>query len=57
MDPFILTGTTVAAMEVYAGYVLSVKGASVESVQEILQRSYALISAPGGTKTASLESR
>jgi hypothetical protein len=57
MDPFILTGTTVAATEVYAGYVLSVRGASVESVQEILQRSYALVSAPGGTKTASLESR
>jgi hypothetical protein len=57
MDPFILTGTTVAATEVYAGYVLSVKGASVESVHEILQRSYALVSTPGGTKTASLESR
>ena len=57
MDPFTLTGTTVAATEVYAGYVLSVRGASVASVQEILQRSYALISAPGGTKTASLESR
>ena len=57
VDPFILTGTTVAATEIYAGYVLSVKGASVESVQEILQRSYALVSAPGGTKTASLESR
>ena len=57
MDPFILTGTTVAATESYAGYVVSVKGASVESVQEILQRSYALIAPPGGTKTASLESR
>ena len=57
MDPFVLTGTTVAATEVYAGYVVSVKGASVESVQEILQRSYALVSTPGGTKTASLESR
>jgi hypothetical protein len=57
MDPFILTGTTVAATEVYAGYVLSVRGGSVQSVQEILQRSYALISTPGGTKTASLETR
>lgn len=57
MDPFILTGTTVVATEVYAGYVLSVKGASVDSVQEILQRSYALVATPGGTKTASLDSR
>ena len=57
MDPFLLTGTTVAATEVYAGYVLSVKGTSVESVKEILQRSYALVSTPAGTKTASLESR
>jgi hypothetical protein len=57
LDPFILKGTTVAAAEVYAGYVLSVRGASVEAVQEILQRSYALVSTPGGTKTASLETR
>jgi hypothetical protein len=57
LDPFILNGTTVGATEVYAGYVLSVKGASVESVQEILQRSYAMIATPGGTKTASLETR
>jgi hypothetical protein len=57
LDPFIVTGTTVAATEVYAGYVLSVRGGSVQSVQEILQRSYALISTPGGTKTASLETR
>jgi len=57
MDPFILKGTTLAATEVYAGYVLSVRGASVESVQEILQRSYALVATPGGTRTASLESR
>jgi len=56
-DPFILAGTTVGATEVFAGYVLSVKGASVEAVQEILQRSYALVSTPGGTKTASLETR
>jgi hypothetical protein len=57
MDPFILTGTTVAATESYAGYVVSVRGASAESVQEILQRSYALVATPGGAKTASLESR
>jgi len=56
-DPFILAGTTVGATEVFAGYVLSVKGASVAAVQEILQRSYALVSTPGGTKTASLETR
>ncbi|HEY5281744.1 MAG TPA: hypothetical protein VIM14_03045 [Polyangia bacterium] len=56
-DPFTLPGTTVAASETYAGYVLSVRGASVEAVQEILQRSYALVSTPGGAKTASLETR
>jgi len=57
MDPFMLKGTSVVATEVYAGYVLSVRGASVEAVQEILHRSYALVSTPGGTKTASLETR
>jgi hypothetical protein len=56
-DPFTLQGSSVAASEVYAAYVLSVRGTSVEAVQEILQRSYALVSAPGGTKTASLETR
>jgi hypothetical protein len=56
-DPFILSGTTVTASEVYAGYVLSVRAANYNAVQELLQRSYALISTPGGPKTASLESR
>jgi hypothetical protein len=55
MDPFILTGTTVATMEVYAGYVLSVKGASVESIHEILRRSYGLQSTPASPATALLE--
>jgi hypothetical protein len=57
MDPFILPGTTVVAAEVYAGFVLSVRGANHDAVQEILQRSYALISTPGGVKTASLGAR
>ena len=56
-DPFILPGTSVGASEVYAGYVLSVRAANYGAVQDILQRSYALISTPGGTKTASLETR
>jgi len=56
-DPFILSGTTVAASEVYAGYVLSVRAANYNAVQDLLQRFYALISTPGGPKTASLESR
>jgi len=51
-DPFALPGTTVTASEVYAGYQLSVRGASVEAVQEILQRSYALVSTPGVQRTA-----
>jgi hypothetical protein len=57
LDPFILPGTTVGAAEVYAGFVLSVRGTNYDAVQEILQRSYALISTPGGVKTASLETR
>ena len=57
LDPFILPGTTVGATEVYAGYVLSVRGANYEAIQAILQRSYALMSTPGGVKTASLEAR
>jgi hypothetical protein len=56
-DPFILPGTTVAASEAYAGYVLSVRAAKSDAVQEILQRSFAMISTPGGPKTASLEAR
>ncbi len=52
MDPFVLPGTTVTVSEIYAGYELSVRGASVEAVQKILQRSYALISTSGGQKTA-----
>jgi len=52
MDPFILAGTTVTASEIFAGYELSVRGASAEAVQDILQRSYALTSTPGGQKTA-----
>lgn len=56
-DPFILPGTTVVASEVYAGFVLSVRGPNYDAAREILQRSYALISTPGGVKTASLEAR
>jgi len=52
MDPFALPGTTVTASEIYAGYQLAVRGASVEAVQEILQRSYALVSTPAGQRTA-----
>ena len=57
LDPFVVPGTTVGASEVYAGYVLSVRGANYDAVQAILQRSYALVSKPGGVKTASLEAR
>jgi hypothetical protein len=57
MDPFVLRGTTVSAAEGYAGFVLSVRGANHDAVQEILQRSYALVSTPGGVKTASLGTR
>ena len=57
LDPFILPGTTVGATEVFAGYVLSVRGAKDDAIQAILQRSYALVSVPGGVKTASLEAR
>jgi len=56
-DPFSLTGTTVAATEVYAGYVLSVRGSSAESVQEILRRWYALRPTPASPATAMLEVR
>jgi hypothetical protein len=56
-DPFVLPGTTVGASEVYAGFVLSVRGPSYDAVREILQRSYALITSPGGVKTAALEAR
>ena len=54
-DPFILPGTTVEASEVYAGFVLSLRGQNYDAAREILQRSYALISPPGGVKTAALE--
>jgi len=57
MDPFAVAGTTVAATEVYAGYVLSVRGASVESVQEILRRWYALRPTPTSPASAMLEVR
>jgi hypothetical protein len=56
-DPFIVAGTSVGATEVYAGYVLSVRGDKDDAIQAILQRSYALVSTPGGVKTASLEAR
>jgi hypothetical protein len=56
-DPFSLTGTTVTAAEVYAGYVLSVRGASVEAVHEILRRSYALQAATFSPATAMVEVR
>ena len=57
LDPFILPGTTVAATEVYAGYVLSVRGANDDAIQAVLHRSYALVSTPGGLRTASLQAR
>jgi hypothetical protein len=57
LDPFVVSGTTVGATEVYAGYVLSVRGANYDAVQAILQRAYALVSTLGGVKTASLEAR
>ena len=57
MDPFVLPGTTVVASEVYAGFMLSVRGPNYDAAREILQRSYALIPTPGGVKTASLEAR
>jgi hypothetical protein len=58
MDPFVLQGTSVGASETYAGFTLSVRGTSVEAVQEILHRSYALRSPPvKGPATAALESR
>jgi hypothetical protein len=57
LDPFILAGTTVGAKEVYAGFELSVRGVNDDAIQAILQRSYALVSTPGGVKTASLKAR
>jgi len=57
LDPFILAGTIVGAKQVYAGFELSVKGINDDAIQAILQRSYALISTPGGVKTASLKAR
>ena len=57
VDPFILPGATVGVTEIYAGFVLSVRGANDDAIQTILQRSYALVLAPAGVKTASLEAR
>jgi hypothetical protein len=57
LDPFILPGTTVGVAEVYAGYVLSVRGVKDDAIQAVLERSYALVSTPGAMKTASLEAR
>ena len=56
-DPFVLSGTTVGASEVYAGFVLSVRGPNYDAAREIMQRAYALIPPPGGVKTAALEAR
>jgi len=56
-DPFVISGTTVGASEVYAGFMLSVRGPNYDAAREILQRSYALTSPPTGVKTASLEAR
>ena len=56
-DPFILSGTTVTASEVYAGYVLSVRAAKSDAVQVILERSFAMISTSEGPNTASLDAR
>ena len=57
LDPFILPRTTVGAKEVYAGFELSLRGVSDDTIQAILQRSYALISPPGDVKMASLKAR
>ncbi len=56
-DPFILPGTTVRVSESYAGYVLTLSATNLSEVQEIMQRSYAMISTPGSLKMASLEAR
>jgi hypothetical protein len=47
----------VGVKEVYAGFELSVRGVNDDAIQAILQRSYALVSPPGGVKTASLKAR
>ena len=56
-DPFILPGTTVRVSESYAGYVVTVTATNSADVQEIQQRFYAVISALGGSKMASLVAR
>jgi hypothetical protein len=53
-DPFILPGTTVRVSQSYAGYVVTVTATNPADVQKIQQRSYAMISASGGSKMASL---
>ena len=55
-DPFVLPGTTVSAVEIYAGYALSVRGANRDSAMEISQRANALLSTPAHPPTASLGS-
>jgi hypothetical protein len=52
-DPFAIPGATVGATEVYAGYVLSVKGMNRTMAQEILRRSSVLRSERTGSATAS----
>jgi hypothetical protein len=55
-DPFAIAGTSVVAVETYAGYVLFVKGPNADAAQEITKRSVALLSMPASPTTASLES-
>ena len=57
VDPFTLPGATVGATEVYAGFVVSVKGASYNEAQEILRQSQALLSEPSPSPTAELGAR
>ncbi|MGC9986588.1 MAG: hypothetical protein ABSF35_23590 [Polyangia bacterium] len=56
IDPLAIPGTQLSATEVYAGYVLSIKGIDHSIAQEILRRSTALLSAPGRPATAPLAS-
>ena len=56
-DPFAVAGTSVVAVETFAGYVLFVKGVNAETTQEISKRLYALLLTAANPATASLESR
>jgi hypothetical protein len=46
LDPFVIPGTTVGAVAVYAGYALYVRGNNYDMAREIIQRSNALLPAP-----------